>query len=555
MAGKEINNPSLAALRFYFHTVILCLCLLGISRYAYAQDKPADSAKVPIEILQADDLQSVQTDTGTINKLIGNVALKQDESLMYCDSAYFYLERNSLEAFGNVRIIQPGSQGESDYMRYSGNTKKAFMQGNVMLTDGSSNLWSEEVDYDMATKIGTYANGGTLQDSATTLSSNSGIYNMKSKDARFMGDVIVHNPDYDIVSEDMGYNTTTKVTSFYSHSVITSDSSVLTTTGGTYDTRNELANFTSRSSIVNKEQYIEADTIDYDKISGIGKAKGKVIAIDTLQKTTLYSGVADYNEKKRTMLATIKPVLKQMNGNDSLFIRADTLFSAPIPRAQDSIMIERVTGKGKNKKTIKVPMSDTMVSDSSRPRYFIGYHHVTIFSDSLQGRCDSISYSQQDSVMKMMYDPIVWSRNSQITGDTILLYMDSSKLKKLYVPNNGFMISQSGPEKAKLFDQVQGKTLTGNFTDNTITDMVVRPNAETIYYTTDDGGAYIGVNEVTGARMKILFNDQKIDKILYEQDVKQTMTPLDQADLPNMKLSRFQWHIEKRPKSLAELFE
>ncbi len=546
----------MATLQFSFIKIYLVLfCLLGGSIYAFAQNKDADTSRVPIEILQADGLQAVQTDSGTVNKLIGNVQLKQAENLMYCDSAYFYLERNSLEAFGNVRIIQPGSQGESDYMRYQGNTKKAYMRGNVMLTDGSSNLWSEEVDYDMATKIGTYAQGGTLQDSATTLSSNSGIYNMKSKDARFMGDVIVNNPQYDITSQDMGYNTQTKVTTFFAYSVITSDSSVLTTTSGTYDTKNEVAHFTARSSVVNEEQYIEADTIDYNKITGIGKAKGNVIAIDTAQKTTLYSGVADYDEKKKTMLATVKPVLKQMSGSDSLFIRADTLYSAPIPRPVDTVITERIVGKGKNKKTIKVMAADTIAADTNAPRYFIGYHHVLIYSDSLQGRCDSISYSQQDSVMKMMYDPIAWSRNSQITGDTILLYMDSGRLKKLYVPNNAFMVSQSGPAKAGLFDQVQGKTLTGNFTDNALTDMLVRPNAQTIYYTTDDNGAYIGVNEVSGERMKIYFADQKIDRIIYEQDVKQKMTPLDQADLPNMKLSRFQWRIDKRPKSLSELFE
>jgi len=85
--------------------------------------------------------------------------------------------------------------------------------------------------------------------------------------------------------------------------------------------------------------------------------------------------------------------------------------------------------------------------------------------------------------------------------------------------------------------------------------MLVRPDAQTIYYTTDDYGAYLGVNEVNGERMIIYFDDQKIDRIIYEQDVKQKMTPLDQADLPAMRLSRFQWHIDKRPKSLAELFE
>jgi lipopolysaccharide export system protein LptA len=530
--------------------------LLGAVQISYAQN--TDTTKVPIEVLPGTGiLQYIMTDTGGINKLIGNVQLKQGENLMFCDSAYFNLDKNSVEAFGNVKVVQPGSEGESDYMRYQGNTKLAYMRGNVMLTDGKSNLWSEEVNYDMGTKIGTYNQGGTLQDSLTTLSSNAGVYNMKSKDARFTGEVIVTNPDYDIISDDLGYNTQTKLTTFFGPSIVTSDSSVLRTSSGTYDTKLGVAHFVSRSSVLNKEQYIEADTLDYNKTSGDGKAKGRVIAIDTIQKTTLYSGAADYNQKKRVMLATIKPVLKQMNGEDSLFIRADTLYSAPVlSKAPDTTWVTKTTGKGKNKKTVRVPVVDSTASpDSSAPRYFIGYHHVLIFSDSLQGKCDSISYSQEDSIMRMMYDPIVWSRNSQITGDTILLYTDSGKLQKIYVPNNATVVSQSGPEKAQIWDQVQGKTLTGNFVNNSITDMLVKPNAEAIYYAKDEAEAYIGVNEATSDRMKIFFKEQQINTIIFEQDVKQKMTPLDKADLPAMKLSRFRWLIDQRPKSLSELFE
>lgn len=117
------------------------------------------------------------------------------------------------------------------------------------------------------------------------------------------------------------------------------------------------------------------------------------------------------------------------------------------------------------------------------------------------------------------------------------------------------MISQSGPPRAELWDQVQGKTLTGNLKDNSITDMLVRPDAQAIYYAKDESEAYIGVNEASSERMRILFRDQGIYKIIFEQDVKQKMTPLNQADLPNMKLSRYQWHINRRPQSLAELFE
>lgn len=554
MQAFSISQFSSRSLRYI---ILLCVCMGAVT--VFAQRKTDTTGKVPVNLKGARTLEVVQTDSGDITKLLGDVALVQGETSMFCDSAYLNVAKNNVEAFGNVRVLQPGSEGQSDYMRYVGNQKLAFMKGNVMLTDGKSHLWSEELTYNTATKVGVYTQGGTLQDSTTTLSSNAGTYDTRTKDSRFTGEVIVTDPQYEIVSDDMGYNTETKIVTFYAPSVVTSDSSVLRTSCGTYDTKNELAHFTCRSSILNKEQYVEADKIDHNRKTGIGKATGNVIAIDTIQHTTLYCGNADFNEKKKTMLATIKPVLKQVNDKDSLFIRADTFYSAPIPRPDDTATIKKIITK-KNKKgkkeivTEQVPV-DTVVADSSRPRYFIGYHHVLIFSDSLQGKCDSISYTQKDSVMRMMYDPIVWSRKSQITGDTILLYTDSSKIKKIYVPNNAFVASQSGPDKAGLFDQVQGKTLTGYFKDGNIDYMLVKPDAQTIYYAKDEHDAYLGVNQVTSLRMKVYFKDQSIHRIIYEQDVKSKMTPLNKADLPGMKLSRFKWLPELRPKSKEQLFE
>lgn len=530
------------------------LACLPLAFSAHAQKGTDTTKKVPINILNASLLTSVETDSGSITKLIGDVQLQQDETMVYCDSAYFYLGRNNVEAFGNVEVKQPGSEAYSDYMRYIGNTKIAYMRGNVMLTDGKSHLWSEDAEYNVGTKVGTYYNGGTLQDSLTTLSSNSGIYDMRSRNARFMGDVYVEDPEYKIRSEDMGYNTETKLTEFFARSVVMSDSAELKTTCGTYDPRTQVAHFDCRSSVLNKEQYIEADYLHNSRATGIGEAHGDVIAIDTEQHTTLYCGKADFNEKKKTILATEKPVMKQMNGTDSLFIRADTLYSAPVPIPFDTMSVTVTVGKGKKKKQTTIIPADTMEVDSKRPRYFIGYHHVKIFSDSMQGLCDSISYSEVDSVMRMMYKPVLWSRKSQVTGDTIYLFLDSGKAKKIYIPNDAFIISQSGPEKAGLFDQIQGKTLTGNFVNNAIDDIIVKPDVEVIRFAKDEHEAYLGASEATSTQMRILFKDEAIDKIIFGRDVKQKMTPMQKADLPNLKLSRFQWHEDKRPKTLAELF-
>lgn len=514
----------------------------------------------------------MQTDSGLLQRLVENVQLQQGTTTMTCDSAYLNLLTNNMEAFGNVHIVQSGgTQVSSDYLRYTGNKKLAYLKGNVSLTDGKNNLWSEDLTYDLNSKIGIYTNGGTLESDATTLSSNAGSYNTQSKDARFKGEVLVNDPKYNVTSDDLGYNTNSKVVTFYGPSVVTNDKSELRTSSGVYDSKNEIAHFSSRSSMQQDAQYIEGDKIDYNRVTGFGKATGNVIVIDTSKKSTMWSGYATYNEIDKRLFATKKPVLLNVNGKDSLYIAADTFYSAPDQRkqsvlAQDSTKILSNKNLSKSEKR-KIPFQQkkesdsatirdqqTTPADSTVPRYFIGYHHVRIWSDSLQGLCDSISYSQRDSVMKMMGKPVAWSRESQITGDTILLYVDTSSIKRLFVPNNALVVSRSGPVKAQLFDQVQGKTLTGYFTKNKLDYMVVFPSAESIYYSKDDNDAYLGVVQAEGERMKVFFEDSKIKKILIEQEPKQKLTPMSKANLPTMRLSRFQWLQDKRPKGKEELF-
>lgn len=473
--------------------------------------------------------------------------------MMYCDSAYINTIKNNVEAFGNVRIIQPdGTEVMSDYLRYTGNSRQAYLKGNVSLTDGKDNLWAEELEYNLSTKIGVYHQGGTLQSEATTLSSNTGQYNVKTKDARFKGDVLVSDPEYDVSSTDLGYNTETKVVRFFGPSVVTNERSRLKTSSGTWDAKSEIAHFTSRSSIRNEAQFIEGDKLDYNKKTGEGNALGNVIAIDTNQNITLYSGRAVYNEITQVLWADLNPVLKKVNRQDSIFIRADTFYAAPVPEQKDSFRVADTAQKSVGVKTY-LP-HDTLAADSSRPRYFIGFHHVLVYSDSLQAVCDSIVYSQKDSAMRLIYQPVAWSRNSQITGDTIVLFTDTSSIKRLWVPNNALVVSQSGPEKANMFDQVQGKTLTGFFENNNIEKMIVWPAAEAIYYSKDDEDAYLGMVQASSERMTVFFENQQISRILLEQGIKQKMTPMQQVNPAAARLSRFQWWKEKRPKSVEELF-
>ncbi len=664
--------------------------------FPVAAQARADSAvkkNTTIVILSNEMGEYIQTDSiNTVHKLLWDVKLLHGSDTLYCDSAFFYKNRNSVEAFGDVVVRQAdGTEAFAEYMRYQGNTRIVYMKGKgaseVQLSDGkNSSLWSKEIEYNLNTKIGKYKNGGFLQTEATYLTSNSGTYNLKSKEARFVDHVDVSDPDYHAVSTDLGYNTETRVARFFGPSIVTNDKSVLHTSNGVYDTRNRVAHFVDRSSILNDAQYIEGDTLDYDRNTGFGLAKGNVIAIDTTQKSTLYCGEAHYNEIQKTLLAFEKPLMKTINGKDSLFIKADTFFSAPASieernmTAQDSLeqtvgeirsAIERdstgvtsdsialpadtgkvrtdstkarsadtvkhvvparpevvpakdtaqqatitpaaadtatvplelpfsytppeeqdstttvapddsahaksmknrmdalVYGKNKEKSTITTG-ADTLHTesnsaaarsrmdsttqtynnrpqqpDTSGPRYFVGFHHVLIYSDSLQGKCDSIRYSQVDSLLRMFKDPVLWPRNSQLKGDVILMQMDSGKLKEIYVPRNAIMASRSGPEQAGMFDQIQGNAIKGYLRNNKMDSLIAWPNASSIYFITQDDGAYVGSSEAKSEKIEVLFENDKIRRIYYRVDVTQTTTPMKDVTPSALRLSRFVWR-EKR---------
>ncbi len=706
------------------HLLFLCFLLTGF----HATGQKADtSEKIKIHILNNKFVTFTHTDTGDFYRFVGDVIMQQGTDTLYCDTLLENKSNNIIEAFGNVRIAQQdGTQGASDYLKYTSDKKLAYMHGNVSLTDGKNNLKSEDLTYDLAAKVGNYYNGGTLHNDSTTVTSNEGVYNGRTKDTRFKGHAIIIDPQYKIHSEDLEYNTETKLTRFYAKSTVTSDSgkSILQTKNGTYDGKKGIAHFLGHSTIWNDGEYIEGDSLDYNKLTGYGLGNGNVICIDTAHHSTLYCGHTEYFHKNRVLWATIKPVMEQVNGKDTFYLRGDTMYSAPMvkvkiakpkkpanitdstsllisdskndstakwvdaktsvinrqkdlkedtgksgiakmkiladtptitkqrlgpePDLNDTVKVkdspkgkgvsagkdivgkptmgEAFAGKtkypgdtskpggnskikgsyagkdstnkirmkphpdftwevptgpkfrkldtmhGKAVSTVPKPvtkkknkmgagiegttitMTDTTSADTTAPMYFIAWNHVLLFSDSMQGKCDSICYTRSDSTIRMITAPIAWAHNSQITGDTILLHLDSSELKSMYVPNNALIVSQSGPAKAQLYDQVQGRTLTAFFKNNAITQMLVFPEAECIYYSKDELDAYLGVDEGKSEKMLIFFEDQKIINIKFLKDVHQTVTPMEKADIPNTKLSRFKWLIDQRPKSKEELF-
>ncbi len=260
--------------------------------------------------------------------------------------------------------------------------------------------------------------------------------------------------------------------------------------------------------------------------------------------------------------------LKQARGDTLHFHRADTalLNKEHIKNAVDSIMSEKkdssvsfldtagITVKAKRSldSLEKSPAADT-VSKPDSVRYFIAFHHVRIYNDSLQSVCDSLFFSAKDSVFRLYYQPVVWNGRSQITGDTMFLYTKNKKADRLYVFDSGFIVNQT-PEG--FFNQIAGKTINGYFKGGKIDYMRVRGSqAESIYYAQDADSAYLGMNRATGDVIDLYFDSSDLKKVLFINQINGTFYPMRKIPEDQKYLRNFIWLDKERPKNKLELFE
>ncbi len=285
-------------------------------------------------------------DSTKLTIVSGDVKLRQGNALLYCDSCVINSRTNVLEAWGKVHIIDSDTAHiTSNHLRYMGNSKLAYLDGNVKLTDGKATLTTPDLEYDMETNIGTYKNGGKVVNKKSVLTSREGYYYADLKDVYFKKNVLLKDPAYNIDTDSLLYNTTTQTTRFISQTVIRDSSGrVIKTREGFYNQQTGKAEFGSRPEIIDGKTSIRANRVAFDDSTGVYQAEGNAIIIDTAQGTTIIGGLIYQNRKTEAVLATKKPLMIIKQENDSIYITADTLFSARLTDkfGRASLMIDTI---------------------------------------------------------------------------------------------------------------------------------------------------------------------------------------------------------------------
>lgn len=487
-------------------------------------------------------------DSTQLQILAGNVSLKQNTSYFYCDSCVINSNTNTFEAWGRVHINDADTANiYASHLRYFINKKLAFLDGGVRLTDGKGTLTTPDLEYDMTTDIGIYKHGGKVLNKKTVLTSREGYYYAGLRDVYFKQDVKLDDPGYSIRTDSLLYNTETQIARFIAYTFIKDSSGrTIETREGFYNLQTGQAEFGGRPIIKDGKRTIIADDIRTDS-TGLSHARGNVIIIDSAQQTTIVAGEFFSDSRNERFLATRKPLMIIKQDDDSIYITADTLFSARLTDlygTKDSLVKDTIQG------TKVLSVNDKNTKDSTN-RYFEAYRNVRIFSDSLQAISDSAFYSFKDSTFRLFQGPVLWSKENQITGDTIYLFTKNKKADRVKVFENSFLVNQLDPE---VFNQVKSTRMDGYFKDGTIDSVRANGFAACIYYIQDDDSAYTGINDSKSDIIDIYFNDQNVQKVVFRSNVTGTIWPIRQKDPRDMRLENFRWLDERRPKTKYDLF-
>lgn len=456
----------------------------------------------------------------------GQVYIVHEGVEMWCDQAFVYMKNNFVKAYGAVKISQGDTISmDSKYAEYNGNTQFAFASGDVVLTEPKTTLKTDTLYFDRIKQQAYYRTGGTVRDTASVLTSKSGRYFAESKKYQFLSDVKIVNPKYTVNSNQLDFYSENGDAYLYGPSTIVSENSTVYCERGYYDTRGDTGYFVKNSKVDYENRTLYGDSIYFDRNKSFASATNNIRVLDTINKSVIRGHYAEVFREKDSVFITKRAVAITVRDNDSIYVHADTL---------------QVTGKPEN-------------------RILKGFYRARMFKpgkdgeEPMSGKCDSIYVNEKRGITKLLRNPVVWSGENQMIGDTIHLLSDTltDKLDTLKVFNNAFLVQKDSLG----FNQVKGEKLIGLFTNNELDTVNINKNAQVIYYSRDDNDDLVGINNTVSSSIQMYLAEQQITGIRFIKKAKGKVYPPSMLPENARLLPGFQWRGEERLYSVEDLFK
>lgn len=499
---------------------------------------------------RADKLHKQQSDSFMI--VSGNVRFIKAAMIMDCDSAHFFPETESFDAFGNIKM----QQGDTlfiyaDELNYDAPARVATLYADpgkkVRMINRDVTLETDIFTYDLGIELGYYNTGGVLYDSQNRLISQEGEYMPQTKDANFYSDVRLfsHGKTDTLViySDSLFYNTNSKISVLRSPSEIINKRGTIYTTDGLYDTALDTAALYERSLVTSPEgRTLTADTIYYDRVSGLGECFGYMIMTDSARQASLQADYGFFNQATDSAYATGHLIIKEYSQGDTLYLHGRQLNAY---RVFDTITIPAIPADtlGGTPEIAESQRVDTNNVADVWPR-------VRFYRSDVQGVCDSMRVTSADTTLRMYVHPVVWSEERQIFGNIIELHMNDSTIDEAHLPDYGFTAQRVAED---YYDQIAGKEMIARFDNGELKTLDISGNVELILYPEEADSTFNKMVNAESSTLTARFKSRTTEYIKMWPETTGRATPLFLLRKSMLFLPKFRLFEGIRPVSPADV--
>lgn len=365
--------------------------------------------------------------------------------------------QNIREVLGNVIITQEDIKITCDKAIQYLTSNNAELIGNVIITQDSVVIKTERGRYFGNIKIAYSDSAVHLNNGEMDLLADKGNYNLQTKVANFFGNV----------------NFRDSTTNLFSHKLV-------------YKKNIEELVAVGSVKVSDSISTVKADSLVHNRNTKFSEGFNNVVIESAENNLTIFGHHLLDDKTKKISKVTGDPFLVQIeelsNGKfDTLFIKSKYLEarkdSGSSLYAIDSVKIIRGNFLSNN---------DYTIYDRENDRIHI--------------------FKQENKV-----NPVLWYENNQIVGDSIYIYLDSSRISKVNIFKNATIISQDSTYQFR-FDQMSGDSIKLGFMNNKLAQTKVNGNVLSIYYMYEEGEPN-GLLKSSAKEIGIYFEDNKVVEV------------------------------------------
>lgn len=637
--------------------IIVALALLsGISFFLFAR---ADEEEKYVRLVKAQSVNIITDADGKVFRKAVDATFLHNGTLLICDTAYWRVDENIINAKGNVRLSQEGTELTSEKLDYYVNDNLAqFRGGVVQLRDKENNiLRTHFLDYNTADSVAVFSKGASMKDKdGQIIESLDGTYSSKAKLFTFEKDVNMFTDSVFIKTQALDYHTDSQKAVFRTYIDFWKDDNMLTASSGWYERNDEIFFFTGDVHGTTDKQETWCDSLYFYRIPNNVLMKGSIQLQDSLHNTTAVSRYLFYEDSLSTVTlrkeAAVAIVTEDdLSQKDTLYFGADTLVyytlrhcdipkselanstariseimtdpvgeyrkkaaeaaakaqaealekaagtrpglkpdaapedspkapedavSAPVDNvaalkdsigvAADSVKVAldsvnvAVDSLGEPKDSLSVTADSAKVAldslsvaadsvsvavDTTKYGFAFARGNVKIFRRDIQVRCDSMHYSDLDSIARFYKDPVIWNEeNRQYYSDSLAVLIKKGRVDRASLMSNAFVVTQ---EDSLLYDQIKSAEIMAFFDSTSALKRFDALGGATAVFFLRENDRLATVNKVESKMLSGNFVKGNIDRIYYYDSPKNDAYPVVQFPQQERYLKGFRWIPELRP--------